>query len=1338
MYLMDKFADNPHRFAALGAFLVLFLTVPLSFLIVFMILGNNVSQSGAETTCSTATVPEFGKLPDEERGKKVAEELGLKTNEIRQNKDKLVKNKQSFSANKADLITKLNDRKQRLAESMVRNPDRALVELIDPDDSKDMAAQTSNCLETQFEATGTLKASHADFFKEAKSDYLTILKTEDGKTIRLNFARGSHIPIESGERVRVKGIRLDDELLLDGGSPVKNSGFAGGIDFISGPGNPPIADFQGTVGVIVQFQDTPTPLVGPTNDQIKNVLNNLESYYNKNSYGRVTLGKAVIGPITLDIPSTCDYVTVGDKTVRALESQVDFNVNQRLMIYAAFPNGCWIQGISQDIGKSIVAGHNISVGYINWSIGPSDYATFHEYGHGLGMRHAGGIQCFDKPLGQNCYSNQYGDYIDIMGGSWNNLELNLKHRQILGFVTDSQVQKVTNAGTYTIGGMEVAGGIKGLVIPRNEAENIYVEMRTPYEFDYGYSPPERYYNGAVISIDGDGLYTNTNLVMKPQGGGVFAPGEYFIDPQSGVKVTVISVSGAIQFAQLTVKVEFGVGVSSCVNCTGPSSNVTNMQVVWPDKNTTTSGYLSAVSRIKNVSWADQTYVVSLRCTSNFFGCPQDLGDKLTTTATNGKITMASGFSYDYSVDIYTKQDGNINSTARYFWAKTSTGVISCPSPQTTCAVDVSWPAVTYKTTLLVAGTDNKACVGAQGCQDYIALSSASATFRGLLAIDGATQLDAKIEVSDFNGGTHILQKVTGLGKPDDFIKSCTGLGGCKIGNPAGIGPFIGGELILYSVKVGDQNGLLIKGPSTDYTALDGSYSMLWTIPGIKYSALIYKEAAGSCLNAGSECQTEIEINGNSWVFGNLTPGVTYHETACYPDCGTGAIILNTTKVAPTPIPAKLNIPLLNCLSSNSVNVYFSWMPASGVVIDSQYFDISPDWTFKSGTLGIKFSNDDLVMTTHYNALDLAGGNTYYFRVNTLLRGGGWVTSSVQSVTTACATASLQHCTNTSVGSNQLTGCLYQNTDATGGSFTGGSDNAPSGAVLTSPVADNVDGININPFPVNSFIGNDDFSTRWKGDFTFKPGVYTFHVNADDGARVFIGSLGSIDAWAGGCCRDMTTIVTFSSQQIQTITLEQFENSGGDGIHFWWTYAPVPTVPWPRGCQADFNVDGNINSIDQLIYAKNSPPTTYIYNSKYDLNDDGKLNVIEQLIIAKLAQAHTKCAIPTPPPPTVPPCVSGNFGSALNFYWLWSGLGVQSYDIRISDSPTYSGANAGTAGKNLTETSTTGASGWSGTLSSGGVLFLKPNTVYYWSVRVNALGGYSNYSYSLKIPAVLPC
>jgi hypothetical protein len=50
MYMMKKIAEHPQRFAALGAFLVLFLTVPLSFLIVFIILGKHVSPSGAVAT----------------------------------------------------------------------------------------------------------------------------------------------------------------------------------------------------------------------------------------------------------------------------------------------------------------------------------------------------------------------------------------------------------------------------------------------------------------------------------------------------------------------------------------------------------------------------------------------------------------------------------------------------------------------------------------------------------------------------------------------------------------------------------------------------------------------------------------------------------------------------------------------------------------------------------------------------------------------------------------------------------------------------------------------------------------------------------------------------------------------------------------------------------------------------------------------------------------------------------------------------------------------------------------------------------------------------------------
>jgi hypothetical protein len=207
-------------------------------------------------------------------------------------------------------------------------------------------------------------------------------------------------------------------------------------------------------------------------------------------------------------------------------------------------------------------------------------------------------------------------------------------------------------------------------------------------------------------------------------------------------------------------------------------------------------------------------------------------------------------------------------------------------------------------------------------------------------------------------------------------------------------------------------------------------------------------------------------------------------------------------------------------------------------------------------------------------------------------------------------------------------------------------------------------------------------------------------------------------------------------------------SGGFSAHIYPSLTPLTPpgtaittqncVPQPRphGCQADFNGDGTIDAADQTIYNAATPGATTLNGGTvspiFDLNDDGKKDTIDSLILAKMVPFNFSTCLPVPPVPVAPDCPSSNFGPALNFPWLWSGTGVLSYDIRLSDTATYvTFATKNVPGAGL---STTGTGGWSGPFTSLGNLSLAPSTAYFWSVKVNTTDGSSPYSPNAKILA----
>jgi hypothetical protein len=191
---------------------------------------------------------------------------------------------------------------------------------------------------------------------------------------------------------------------------------------------------------------------------------------------------------------------------------------------------------------------------------------------------------------------------------------------------------------------------------------------------------------------------------------------------------------------------------------------------------------------------------------------------------------------------------------------------------------------------------------------------------------------------------------------------------------------------------------------------------------------------------------------------------------------------------------------------------------------------------------------------------------------------------------------------------------------------------------------------------------------------------------------------------------------------------------------------TPLAPYQHGCQADFNGDGVINGTDLTMFnnaynpsggnTTKNPTSPGTKDPIYDLNGDYVLNTIDVLIMNQLVNLNYTSCLPLPPPPTPPPCSDGSFGSTLNFPWVWKGSGLLSFDIKISDTATYIAVTS----KNVTggALSTTGASGWTGPLTSAGVLSLAPSTEYYWSVRATTNGGTGSYRGNVRINAVPKC
>lgn len=77
-----------------------------------------------------------------------------------------------------------------------------------------------------------------------------------------------------------------------------------------------------------------------------------------------------------------------------------------------------------------------------------------------------------------------------------------------------------------------------------------------------------------------------------------------------------------------------------------------------------------------------------------------------------------------------------------------------------------------------------------------------------------------------------------------------------------------------------------------------------------------------------------------------------------------------------------------------------------------------------------------------------------------------------------------------------------------------------------------------------------FSARWSRSLFFQPGIYTFSLEVDDGARLTVDGQRLIDSWEDGGRRTLTAQTVLSEGQHQVV-LEYYENQGNAVARLGW-------------------------------------------------------------------------------------------------------------------------------------------------------------------------------------------
>jgi hypothetical protein len=403
------------------------------------------------------------------------------------------------------------------------------------------AAEPSALVDSQVE--GEFEILHQD--AKHHSRYLYFVRKADGTRVRLRFAKHPPTGLLTGARVRVRGRRLENALLVPSGRNVATA-FAGALVSGSAP-LPNTFGPQSTLVMLVNFQDNPTNQPWTLSQVDSAIFGNVNSYIYEASYHQTSLAGDVVGWYTLPLSSTtCDIFSIASYANSAA-SAAGVNLNNYTHWIYAFPqnNYCGFSG-------SATIGGNPSQAWLNNRL--DVMTTAHELGHNFGLYHSHGLDCGSAIIGSNCSSIEYGDVSDTIGGGAGHYNAFQKERLgWLNYSASPPIVTVTASGNYTLDPYELADlNIKALKILKSVdpstglATWYYVEYRQPIGFDSVLTNlgASNLTQGVLIHTGTDNTPNSSELLdTTPQSytydfnDAALTVGQTFTDPSAGVAVT---------------------------------------------------------------------------------------------------------------------------------------------------------------------------------------------------------------------------------------------------------------------------------------------------------------------------------------------------------------------------------------------------------------------------------------------------------------------------------------------------------------------------------------------------------------------------------------------------------------------------------------------------------------------------------------------------------------------------------------------------------------------------------------------------------------------------------
>ncbi|MEK6901623.1 MAG: CARDB domain-containing protein, partial [Nanoarchaeota archaeon] len=466
------------------------------------------------SSCASIPIDETIEKPNTARIQELSPLVSLGTIGAIQSAHGFSRSPQEFKENLSIQLGKfLPVRKPLFVELMRKDPNAALASVIPQSTLQTLSTIPSlpfNCAETFTTIEGTLEILHRDFFEEGIGVERYTLTTNDNQRISLHPAQStSQLPI-SGIKLRIKGYRLDNDFIFDGGNTTdinilpstKSSSsnlfikevHADHIDWHTQLQQDARGE-QKTVVLMVDPNDT-SPPTWTNRDAIRDlVFTQMKNYYIENSYGKITNISGDVFPASggwyeMDISSTCSDIK--GPAIRAADADVNFANYSRVIIVA--PN-MQCGGGEASIGK---VPHTTGEGIVSISVSRIYSVSMgvftHEFGHNLGSGHASFFDCLDLTIAvdlADCKRFEYRDWYDAMGNGFVG-HFNAPHKEYLGWLDVSNIQTATSDSSFAIEPIETATtGLKAVKILRRPSffygepywQFLTIEYRQPIGFD---------------------------------------------------------------------------------------------------------------------------------------------------------------------------------------------------------------------------------------------------------------------------------------------------------------------------------------------------------------------------------------------------------------------------------------------------------------------------------------------------------------------------------------------------------------------------------------------------------------------------------------------------------------------------------------------------------------------------------------------------------------------------------------------------------------------------------------------------------------------------------------